>query len=258
MRWLETPTTELEAARERAGRVALIPIGSIETHGPHLPVGCDALVADKVADLAAQEEPVMVLPLFPYTWSPQARRHPGAITIEATHLVRFMEDLCDEIYRNGFTKIVLLHAHGGNVPLDYLMPAHMVERGKPFALYCIGPWGGLDPEVLNRERQRAPIGHACHVETSSLMYVRADLIKLGNLAGENIAPREGPQVGPAQTGIGWIEHFRYGVIGDPTLASMELGEELIKGWAHGVAEILRKIKADTVTPKVVEEFVRES
>ncbi len=172
MRWLEITTTEMEEARERAAGVALIPIGSIETHGPHLPVGCDALIVGRVADLVAEEEPVMVLPTLPYTWSPQARRHPGAITIEATHLVRFMGDLCDELWRNGFTKIVLLHAHGGNVPLDYLMPVHMVERGKPYALYCIGPWGGLEPGILSRERQRAPIGHAGHVETSSLMYVR--------------------------------------------------------------------------------------
>lgn len=256
MRWLEITTTEMEEARERAGGVALVPIGSIETHGPHLPVGCDALIVDRVADLVAEEEPVVVLPMLPYTWSPQARRHPGAITIEATHLVRFMEDLCDELWRNGFTKIVLLHAHGGNVPLDSLMPAHMVERGKPYALYCIGPWSGLDPEVLSRERQRAPIGHACHVETSSLMYVRPDLAKLGNLEGEDISPREGPQVGAAQTGIGWIERFRYGVIGQPALATADLGEELIRGWAHGVAATIRKIKADAVTPEVVKEFTR--
>lgn len=256
MRWLELTTTEMEAARDRAGGVALVPVGSIETHGPHLPVGCDALVVDRVADLVAEEEPVVVLPMLPFTWSPQARRHPGAITIESTHLIRFMEDLCDEVQRNGFTKIVLLHAHGGNVPLDYLMPAHMVERGKPYALYCIGPWAGLDQEVLSRERRRAPIGHACHVETSSLMYVRPDLAKLENLEGENIAPREGPQVGTAQTGIGWIETFRYGVIGQPTLATRELGEELIRGWASGVVEMVRKIKADEVTPRVVSEFAR--
>jgi creatinine amidohydrolase len=257
MRWIEISTTDFEAAREKASRVALIPVGSIETHGPHLPVGCDTLVAERVADLVAEQEPVVVLPTLTYTWSPQARRHPGAITISAVHLVAMMEDLCDEIYRNGFTKIVLLQAHGGNVPLDYLMPAHMVERGKPYAIYSIGPWSGIDPELLPRERQRAPIGHACHVETSSLMYARPGLTKLENLQGEDISPRPGPQVGAAQTGIGWIEHYRYGVIGDPTLASVELGEELVGGWATGVAEIVRQIKADDVTPRVVAEFVRE-
>ncbi len=256
MRWIELTTTEFEAARERAGRVALIPVGSIETHGPHLPVGCDTLVVERVADLVAAEEPVVVLPVMAYTWSPQARRHPGAITIQSTHLVAMLEDLCDEIWRNGFTKIALLHGHGGNVPMDYLMPAHMVERGKPYAIYSIGPWAGLDPEVLSRERQRAGIGHACHVETSSMLPVRPDLVKLANLEGEDISPRPGPQVGAAQTGIGWIEHFRYGVIGNPKLASRELGEELITGWAKGVVEIIRKIKADEVTPAVVREFVR--
>jgi creatinine amidohydrolase len=209
-----------------------------------------------VADLAAEEEPVVVLPVMAYTWSPQARRHPGAITVQSTHLVALLEDVCDEIWRNGFTKIVLLHAHGGNVPMDYLMPAHMVERGKPYALYSIGPWGGLNSEVLSRERGRAPIGHACHVETSSLLFVRPELVKLVNLEGEDISPRPGPQVGAAQTGIGWIETHPYGVIGKPALATPELGEELIRGWARGVAEILRRIKQDKVTSKVVGEFAR--
>ena len=257
MRWIELTTTEFEAARERAGGVALIPVGSIETHGPHLPVGCDALVVERVADLAAEAEAVVVLPTMTYTWSPQARRHPGAVTVQSTHLVALLEDVCDEIWRNGFAKIVMLHAHGGNVPMDALMPMHMVERGKPYAFYSIGPWGGLDPEILSRERQRAPIGHACHVESSSLMFVRPDLAKLANLEGEDIAPRDGPQVGPAQTGIGWIERFRYGVIGDPRLATADLGKELIEGWAHGVAEIVRKVKADDVTPRVVAELARQ-
>ena len=256
MRWIELTTTEMEAAREKAGGVALVPVGSIETHGPHLPVGCDALVAERVADLVAEQEPVVVLPTLPHTFSPQARRHPGAITIQSVHLIGLMEDLCDELYRNGFTKIVLLHAHGGNLPLDPLMPMHMVERGKPYALYSIGPWAGIDPELLPRERQKAPIGHACHVETSSLMFVRPDLVKLGLLEGEDIAPRPGPQVGAAQTGIGWIERFPYGVIGNPRLATKELGEELMVGWATGVVAILRQIKADEVTPRVVQEFAR--
>jgi creatinine amidohydrolase len=256
VRWIELTTTEMEAAREEAQGVALIPVGSIETHGPHLPVGCDAFVADRVADLAAEEEPVVVLPAMPYTWSPQARRHPGAITVQSTHLVALLEDVCDEIWRNGFPKIALLHAHGGNVPMDYLMPAHMVERGKPYALYSIGPWGGLDPAVLTRERARAPIGHACHVESSSLMFVRPDLVKMANLKGEDISPRPGPAVGSAQTGIGWIESHPYGVIGQPALATPQLGEELIRGWAKGVAAILRRIKQDEVTPRVVAEFAR--
>jgi creatinine amidohydrolase/Fe(II)-dependent formamide hydrolase-like protein len=133
-----------------------------------------------------------------------------------------------------------------------------VERGKPYALYSIGPWGGLDPEVLSRERQRAPIGHACHVESSALMFVRPDLVKMANLEGEDISSRPGPQVGVAQTGIGWIATHPYGVVGQPALATPQLGEELIRGWARGVAEILRRIKQDEVTPRVVAEFARPS
>ncbi len=256
MRWIELTTTEFAEARTRAAGVALLPVGSIETHGPHLPVGCDAFVAEKVADLAAAEEPVVVLPALPYTWSPQARRHPGAITLQSTHLLGMMEDICDDVYRNGFPKIVLLHGHGGNVPMD-AVPMHMVERGKPYALYAINPWSSLDPAVLTRERQHAPIGHACHVETSALQFTRPDLAKLENLEGEDFTPRETLQVGEALTGIGWIERHPYGVIGDPRRATPALGEELVRGWAHGVAEILRRIKADTTTPRVVREFIRE-
>lgn len=90
------------------------------------------------------------------------------------------------------------------------------------------------------------------------MFVRPDLVKMANLEGEDISPRPGPAVGAAQTGIGWIETHPYGVIGQPTLATPQLGEELIRGWAKGVAQILRRIKQDEVTPRVVAEFARSS
>ena len=247
MRWIELTTTEFAVAREKAAGVALFPIGSIETHGPHLPVGTDALSAEKVADLAAKMEPVVVLPTLPYTWSPQARKHGGAITIPTVHLIQFVEDICDEVARNGFTKIVMLNGHGGNWPINPLLPMHMVERGKPYVLYSIDPWGGLDPQVLDREGRRSPIGHACHLETSALLYARPDVVKLENLEGEDWTARPRPDLGASHNGLEWIERRPYGMCGDPTLGTAELGRELLEGRAKGVAEIIRKVKADDAT-----------
>lgn len=256
MRWLELTTTEIEDACQRAGRVAMIPIGSIETHGPHLPLGCDSIVIERVADLVAAEEPVVVLPVMACTWSPQARRHPGNVTIGSRDLVAFLEDLCDEIARNGFEKIVLLHGHGGNIPMDSLFLGHVLERGKPYTVYSIGPWAGLGAEDLPRERQRAAIGHACHVETSIFMAVREGLVNLDALRGVDIRARETLDVGAAATSVDWIERHPYGVVGDPTLATLELGQRLLQNWVSSVVSTLRLIKADQVAPGVVSEISR--
>ena len=233
------------------------PSGVSKPTGRISPWGATRFVAEKVADMVAELEPVVVLPTLPFTWSPQARRHDGAITIESTHLIGLFEDICDEVGRNGFSKIVLLNGHGGNFPINPLLPMHMVERGKPYVLYSIDPWGGIDKELRAREDKVAPVGHACHIETSTLLFARPDLAKMQNLEGWDWTPRPTPDLGGAHVGVWWIERFPLGVIGRPDLATPELGRELMESWAQGVAEIVRKVKADEVTLRLAREFPRE-
>jgi creatinine amidohydrolase len=246
MKWLELTSEQLADAREKAGGVAMIPVGSIERHGPHLPMGCDTLCVEKVAERIEAVEPVVVLPVMAYTYVPQPMFQPGAINIKSSLLLDFLTTVLDEIHRNGFGKIVLLHAHGGNTPMGQTILQHVLEEMKPYALYSIPPWAGVD---LSEIRETAEIGHACEMETSLCMALIPELVRM-DLLGHGTCPAvEGLDVGAAQTPVDWIARYPTCCVGEPQAATAMKGERLAQMWVDSVVDALRKIKQDTIVPQ---------
>ena len=117
MLWEELREEEFESAIEISGKVCVVPIGCLEMHGQHLPVGTDTKTCHYIAKMAAEIEPVCVFPglyfgdvLGLYMWR-------GTIAFSTELLLKMLSELCSEIARNGFKKILLLNGHGGNVAL---------------------------------------------------------------------------------------------------------------------------------------------
>ncbi|OPZ15576.1 MAG: Creatinine amidohydrolase [candidate division BRC1 bacterium ADurb.BinA364] len=243
MKWLELTSVDLERAREETQGVAMIPAGSLERHGPHLPLGTDTLSVQAVADRVEQLEAVVVLPVLPYTHVPPCVFHPGAIHIKQKILLDFVTNICDEVYRNGFEKIAILHGHGGNVPLQQAILPHMLEERKPYALYSIGLGG--DPELRKRIMESPFDGHAGEGETSSILHLRPDLVKMERIQGVRFDPAEELDVAPATTAVDWICRWNEMAVGEPDKATAEKGRLMLESRAQQVAETLRKIKRDT-------------
>jgi creatinine amidohydrolase len=226
--------------------VALIPVGSIERHGPHLPMGCDTLVAERVAAEVAAVEPVVVLPVMAYTYVPQPMMQPGAINIKSSLLLSFLATVLDEVHRNGFGKIVLMHSHGGNIPMSQTILQHVLEEAKPYALYSIQPWAGA---ALGDVRETAEVGHACELETSVAMALFPELVRM-DLLGDRTYPAEKTlDVGSAQTPVDWIARYPTCCVGQPQTASPEKGRKLVQMWVDNVVDALRKTKRDQVVPQ---------
>lgn len=246
MNWLEIPSDELLDACQQAGGVALIPVGSLERHGTHLPLGTDAIVIEDVARQVAAQEPVVALPTIPYTFVAQCRFHPGAVHIRSDILLEHLTCICDEIHRNGFSKIVLLHGHGGNVPMSQSILFHVLETGRPYAIYSIPPFAGKMAEItplLETEHY----GHAGELETSVVLAVAPHLVKLDKVAGRYYGPNEEAQMGDAiNTPVGWISVWEEMVCGGPDKATVEKGRTIVDLWVQGVVAAIRAIKADTV------------
>ena len=127
MKWENLTSLEFDEAIEKSGGLCLLPIGCLEKHGNHISVGCDALIANRIANMAAELEYAVVFPnafwlgdmigthaLTPAETAQRCKR--GNIALSPTLLLNAMTELCDEIHRNGFRKILILNAHGGNVP----------------------------------------------------------------------------------------------------------------------------------------------
>lgn len=98
--------------------MCVVALGVVEKHGEHLPLGTDYLNAHKIASLAAEREPAVVVPPFCFGQIFEARCVPGAITLKPTLLLELIQGIFYEIGRNGFGKIVLYNGHGGN---DHLL-----------------------------------------------------------------------------------------------------------------------------------------
>ena len=138
MFWENLAEFEFEDAVEKCGGVCVIPLGCLEKHGQHLPMGTDTFIANDVAAMAAEMEEVMIFPTamwlgdvscFKLADPPGAQRMRGCIALSPELLLMTLEELCNEISRNGFKKIIILNTHGGNVPLlNYFLRAQAYKK----------------------------------------------------------------------------------------------------------------------------------
>lgn len=138
MIWEALREEEFEAAIEKSGGLCVIPLGCLEKHGQHLPVGTDVYIAESVVEEAAKLEDVVILHAGPWLGEvsafhqdadPAAVRRRGCIGIKQETILRVLEELCDEVARNGFRKVLILSSHGGNVAmLDHFLRCQTYEK----------------------------------------------------------------------------------------------------------------------------------
>lgn len=254
--WIENTETTLAELREASAGVALLPLASIESHGPHLPLGSDPLCIRHVLKDAIRREPVAVLPVLEYSYVAEARQYPGAIHIRSRLLMDLVENICDEVYRNGFTKIVLLQGHGGNVLCDTGFLKRLLELEKPYIVYSVPIFAGNGDPIMAMVKSKE-WGHACEFETSLNLAACPELVRL-DLLGRKTFPSDerATRLGCVRTPFDWNGHHPEMAVGKPQLATVKQGRAAARYWAEGIAACVRKIKADTFTPAVSEAYRR--
>lgn len=253
--WNRNTETTLARLRKASKGVAVVPLASIESHGPHLPLGSDTHCIEHIIGLAVRKETVAVLPTVQYSYVSSARTLPGAIHVRSDLLMEIVENICDEIHRNNFNKIVLLHGHGGNVFLEQAFVKRMQEREKPYAVYSIP----VMPEIwdgINALMESSHTGHACEFETSLNMTACPELVDLKTLGKKTFPPHQGPQVGVAVTSADWISQHPEMAVGEPQKATIRKGEKIAKLWSDSIIKHLRLIKRDKIVPRTVKSYVR--
>ena len=257
MQWEQLTAPELARAAGDVG-VCVLPIGCMEKHFDHLPLGTDCLRAHKMACEAADKEPAVVFPPHWFGQINEARIFPGTIAIDPVLALQLLTNLCGEIARNGFAKIIIFNAHGGNTSLiDYLCQS-MLHRRRDYAVYVPTMFGS--PSAERRKEIDALLtpgksGHAGETETSMMLAMFPELVD-----GDAIKGRKAEATGrlshlpPGNVVGAWYAAYPDHYCGDATLATAEKGKKIHDIVIESLADYIRAVKNDEETIAMLGEF----
>lgn len=208
---------------ERDDRIVL-PAGSTEQHGRHLPLGTDTLMPVELAGRLGERTGVLVAPPLPYGMSLHHMGFPGSLSLRPETLAHVLEDLLRSLYRHGFRRIFLLNGHGGNIASFQVALINVVGDLPDLAVRLRHWWS----EPVVGELFQATIGvsgvqHADAGETAPMLALRPDLVRMERA-------QHSPDDAPLEvlTERVFRQRFPHGVIGaDPRLASADLGEKIL-------------------------------
>lgn len=261
MKWLEMTAPAMAAAVESCGGVCVVPIGVVEKHGDHLPVGMDMFLAEAYVTGAAALEPVMEFPSYFFGEITVARPHPGTIVTNHQLMWDILEHYCAEISRNGFKKIVLVNGHGGNYDFLRYFTRMRLEKQVDYTLYlylggapaCCAPQGGM-LAGWDDLAETTVDGHGGEFETSFLLHVRPDLVKMDALTAPGLPQGREQHLTGLMTATVFYADAPMHYYGDGAFGTAEKGKFLLDAGVVQLAETLRRVKADTVAPALLAEY----
>ena len=184
LRWEENTSPTLAAAVAR-DPVVVLPVGSIEQHGNHIPVGCDANSAEAVAlraaaGLEASERPVLVLPTLWYGYSPHHMAFAGTVTLRSETFLSVVQDVVDSVLAQGVRRAVILNGHGGNVSSLDVVASRLGHAWHGKARIVAVTYFHLAAARQDefRESEMGGMGHACEFETSLQLAIHPELVDM--------------------------------------------------------------------------------
>lgn len=252
--WMETLTWPEAAAWIDSGAVVVVPIGAIaKEHGPHLPLNTDFTVARALADGVAAALPVLVAPVVGFGFYPAFTAYKGSQHLKAETFIALLGDLLEKLVADGARRIVLI-----NTGVSTEAPVELAARGildrTGVRLYT-AHIRQLGRAVAAQARQ-ALGGHADEMETSTMLAVAPDLVRLDRAVPDYGHLRAEPRtvfVRPVRFSpdpAAGIDYSATGARGDPTLASAELGRAYLDAMVRELVDGIRALfpGADAAAP----------
>jgi creatinine amidohydrolase len=232
--WENLRMPEFAAWREEH-RTVILPVGSVEEHGPHLPLGTDAFHALEVARRAAVARPVLVAPPLYYGLCRSTREHPGTLSISGYALRVLVTDLGREFYRQGLRNIVIMSGHAGGTHMAALVEAgELLLAELPEAQVAVVNLLDLLREVVAARPELVKTrgdSHAGEVETALMLAAYPHLV-------EGTAPAEWPTFPKYVLVRDKRRHWPGGVWGDPGPATVAQGEAILQAEVERLVELL--------------------
>ena len=247
-RYWQEMTTEEFAALDAVRVIAVLPIASIEQHGPHLPVCTDACanqaVVERMLELLPDDLPVTVLPMMPVGKANEHSAFPGTLSLSSETAQRLWTEIAESVHRVGIRKLVLFNSHGGNQRILRVVAREI--RARLDMLVILTNLSSDAPGNLFPAEERRYGIHGGSVETSRMLYLRPDLVNMSK--AENFhstmadLAKEFQQL-PGTATIAWQAQDLNpaGVVGNARDADAERGRQLIEHAAAQLAAVLAEV-----------------
>jgi len=254
MRWEELTSPQIDAL-DRDRTVVILPIGSVEQHGNHMPLGTDTLLAHAVSLAAAEQaRNVAVLPPPWYGFSAHHMQFAGSVSLRAETLMALCEDIVGSVIAHGFRRILIVNGHGGNGGVIDVLASTLGHKHYGTARIATLTYFALARDAIARLRQSQAggMGHACEFETSLIQHLRPELVQIG--LAQTLYPDPGSAylttdlIGSQAVRVyhDFADLSPSGALGDPSLASPEAGAAFFAASAEALSAFITDFRNWTI------------
>jgi creatinine amidohydrolase len=237
------------AALPRDRLIAVLPVGAIEQHGPHLPLRVDQAILDGILaatlPLIPEDLPAVILPTLPVGKSDEHAAFPGTLTFSAATLMAMWSEIGDSVARAGVRKLVVLNSHGGQIaPMD-IVARDLRLRHKMLVVAANWFAMGLPSGLFTPEEERFGI-HAGDMETSVMRALHPDLVQMDHARDFRplVADLGTKHLGLTPAGkLAWAAQDLHpaGACGNASLATAEKGQQVIDHAARQIVALLQEV-----------------
>lgn len=253
--WAGKPWTEVKQIAHRDGSILIVPVGSLEQHGHHMPTITDSLLCDSVAHAGAEKAsdavPVLITPPIWTGLSPHHLNIGATVSLQLNNMMNLLEDLADTALQNGFDAILFLNGHGGNMSLISSITKVLGPKYPEVDVLGLTYWMLSAPFINEiRDSEVGGFSHGGELETSLMMHLRPELVDEDQIEVQyykpvyDLALKDLVVPGPLAEYRSMDYYTDTGVAGDPSLASAEKGEVIYDLLGDELAGLLREISVN--------------
>lgn len=201
---------------------AILPVGSSEYHGEHLPFGTDTLVAEHLTkEICKEFKDLLMLPTIPIGMSAHYSSFPLTLSLKTETLIHLLTEIFDSLNKHGLKKLIIINGHDGNIPAIDAATREYRTKNSDFKIMVLEAWWETAGQLVPKDTFEVwgGLGHGGEGETSMMLKINPDLVNMKKARG--IVPEL-----PSHIEWKWTfnEITPYGVTGDPTKATAEKGK----------------------------------
>ncbi len=276
MKWEYLREEEFSSVIERSKGVCVLPIGCFEKHGQHLPVGTDSILATEIVNRAAEREEVCVFPTIHFGEKTGAGEFKGTVMLSIELRQQLLKEICSEIARNGFHKILIFNGHGGNQAMisSFLRSTLLKKSGYTVFDYApgadfptpnklmSGAYGKLTAEdravLTDYIEKKKRYGHACFIETGWIYASNPELVRLDKMdveSGQSTHRFDEFTKRKINSPFAWMANYPDSYAGDSHEGMNErIASAMMEYSVSKTAEVFKFLKEETISDEYYKEW----